>query len=172
MSSPGESAQGLEAPAYKAVYEGAPRMQPLKHLSNKATHINGKLCRHRKVATTSLFLPCRQVLLLLRLILEFFQIQENVFSVMQPSLRITAFVPFPFRYPVAPDKLLLPDNFVWTILQPATRPKIKLFYSFIVPTFPFPQLPPLALPDARRAHLAPRHVSKSVKSTGYGNPEP
>ena len=90
---------------------------------------------------------------------------------MRTSLRITAFVPFPLRYPTAPDHLLLPDNSV-TILQSASRLKIKLVCNFINPTFPFPQLPPLALPDARRAHFAPRHVSKAVKSSGYGNPEP
>ena len=91
---------------------------------------------------------------------------------MRTSLCITAFVPFPVRYPTAPDHLLLPDNSVGTNLQSASRLKIKLVCNFINPTFPFPQLPPLALPDARRAHFAPRHVSKSIKSSGYGNPEP
>ena len=91
---------------------------------------------------------------------------------MRASLRIAAFVPFPPRHPTAPDHLLLPDNSVGAILQPASRLKIILVYSFMNPTFPFPQLPPLALPEARRAHFAPRHVSKSVKSSGYGNPEP
>ena len=43
MSSPGESAQGLEAPAYKAAYGREKRILPLKYL-NKTARIREQVC--------------------------------------------------------------------------------------------------------------------------------